>query len=766
MDLEALRFANFGKLGTAIDDWSAMITKLEELKEDARTQLDQRSRNANWRGVNATVTREFITKTTGEFGDAVTEATSIRNILRDTRNELIGYQSDLNGAIERGLAKNLTVVSTGGGGFTVSMNIHPDRAAAGHQVPEHTEADVTALRDEVQGILDRATESDSSAAAVLVALVEQSPHGFADASYSDRDTAADALRAADDMARLARNPKDLSPEEFDRLNRNLERYADDDLFAERFATQLGARGTLEFWAGLNDLTENPELSRSRIEQFGSLQEHLGLTLAHATQSDSGAMARWEQDMVGLGDERIQRRASQNYGFQVMSNLMRWGDFDDKFLTNYGNELIANEKQRSHNGRAADIAWHSPMSSMLNRTGSDGGHDPMTGFMRALSNSPQAATDFFSGTFVTADEDHDFKYEDGEHEGERRSLTNFEYLFEERDWLPERNSDGDESVTGQNNLGLALEAATTGHPAGTAPTIDNIPHSREQADLYESIVQSVSENPERLTERGYLSDSFGKITAEYMPDINRALNADVANRANLFPVSGEVAEFGQRDVTRFLHTVGRNPEGYAAVNLGQHNYTTALLEHHFRNPGAYVTDPNFSDMDNLKSAIGAISRNAGEIEGTIGAGRTYELEVEGVEKDAEFNAALDNASTWAGSIAGVGVGMATAPFTGPGGVVAGGLAGTAVDEVLGMIFEGQKKDSSDEVIYRNGEHWDSMQESTSVLVQEGARRAGEAAGNRSPHIESFAGGETEIGFDNAATNVRNYVDGQGVSSEGG
>ncbi|WP_405986014.1 DUF6571 family protein [Streptomyces sp. NBC_00872] len=766
MDLEALRFGNFAKLGTAVDDWSTMITKLEELKEDARSQLDQRSRNANWAGVNATVTREFITKTTGEFGDAVTEATSIRNILRDTHGELVGYQNQLNGAIERGLRKNLTVVGTGDGGFTVTMNIHPDRAAAGHEVPEHTESDVTALRDEVKGILDRATESDSTAAQVLLAIVEQAPYGFADASYTDRDSAAAALKRADDMARLARNPEDLSPEEFDELNRNLQRYANDDLFSERFATQLGARGTLDFWAGLNDLTENPELSQSRLRQFGALQENLGLTLAHATQSDSGAMTRWESDMVGLGDERFQRRASTSYGFQVMSSLMRWGDFDDRFLNDYGNELIRNEKARSGNGRAADVAWNTPMGAMLNRTGTDAGHDPMTGFMKALSNSPQAATDFFSGTFVTADEEHDFRYEDGEHKGDRRALTNFDYLFEERDWLPERTSDGEESVTGQNAMGLALEAATTGHPAGTAPTIDTVPHSTEQANLYESIVRSVSEDPGRLTDRGYLSDSFGKITAEYMPDINRALNADGANGDRLFPVSDAVADLGQRDVTRFLHTVGRNPEGYAAVNLGQHNYTTALLEHHFRNPGAYFVDENFSDAENLKAAIGGISRTAGEIEGTIGAGRTFEIESEGVAKDAEFNSALDNASAWASGIAGVGVGLATAPFTGPGGVVAGGVAGTAVDEVLGLIFDGQKKDSSDEVIYRNGEHWDSMQESTSLLVQEGTRRAGEAVGNPSPHIESFAGSETEIGFDNAATNVGRYMDGQGVPSEGG
>ncbi|MFH9728656.1 hypothetical protein ACH4M4_37815 [Streptomyces sp. NPDC017254] len=58
-------------------------------------------------------------------------------------------------ALEQALSRNLTVVGTGGGGFTVTMSIHRDRAAKGHDVPEHTQADVNAVRDQVQKILER-----------------------------------------------------------------------------------------------------------------------------------------------------------------------------------------------------------------------------------------------------------------------------------------------------------------------------------------------------------------------------------------------------------------------------------------------------------------------------------------------------------------------------------------------------------------------------------------------------------------------------------
>lgn len=753
MDLEALQHGNFSSLDTAVSDWDQLIDKLQSLKGRAETELDGKSKKANWAGVNATVTREFITKTAKEFGDAVTQARSIRNIVRDTRDELVSYRGKLRDALARASAQHISVKDLGCGRFEVS-------AVSGSGDDRPTESAVTSVKEEIQGILDQATESDATAADALRALADQAEYGFANSSYADRDTAATALRAAERAAELAGDPEELSTEEFDELNQILKDHHGDGLFAARFAQRLGPEGTLDFWATINDPRDSGDLGQDRVDRYGELQKNLSLTLAAATQSDSPAMQRWERDMATLGTREIETGSARSHGFQVMSSLMRYGDFDDQFLNAYGNELIKAEKERTHNGDRADLAWHQMMPLCLNRTGEDTGIDPMTGFMRALSRSPEAATEFFTEPYVTADEDHDFEDEDGD----KRSVSTFQYLFEEREWLPDIDEDMDESIAGRNYLAHALEAATTGHPFDTPPAVDTLPHTREQADLYQSIVKSVSEDRDRLLDHSYMSDSFGEITAEYMPDINRALSADEYGKERLFPISGAVADMAQSDVTRFLHTVGRSPEGYAAVNLGQHNYTTALMEHHFRHPDAYLADPNFSPADNLKEAIGEIAKNAGEIQGTIGAGRTYEIEENGSERDAAFNNALDNAQTWGSSLAGIGVSLATAPFSGPASIVAGGLAGTAVDEVLGAIFGGSQRDSSDEIIYRNGERWDSMQESTSLLVQQGAESAGELSGNVSPNIISYAGSQTEAGFGAAQDNVHNYLDGQGVPSD--
>lgn len=46
------------------------------------------------------MTREFVDKTAGEFGDAHTQADSITKILKDTRSELVGCRDQLKETLE------------------------------------------------------------------------------------------------------------------------------------------------------------------------------------------------------------------------------------------------------------------------------------------------------------------------------------------------------------------------------------------------------------------------------------------------------------------------------------------------------------------------------------------------------------------------------------------------------------------------------------------------------------------------------------------
>ncbi|MCX4695857.1 hypothetical protein [Streptomyces sp. NBC_01408] len=499
MDLDALRFADLSKLSTAVADWTAMATKLWELESDARGDLGGKAAKADWAGVNATVTREFVGKTAKEFADAATEATSIGNILRDTHGELAGYKARLNEAIARALEKNLTVVSTGNGGFTVTMNVHPDRAAKGHTVPEHTETDATAFRDEVQRILEEATESDTTAAQALTMLVGQTPYGFSDAAYYDRDRAADAMKEADRVAHLLKTKGDgMSPEEFDRLSADLARYKDDRLFQEKLATTIGPRGLLDFWADLADPSDGGTLQRSRHDQLGDFQRSLSLTLAGATQSDSPAMRTWENDMVKLGEERIQTRGTQVYGYQVMSNLMRSGDWDNRFLGDYGNALVATEKKM----KLPANYWNGgiPPVPKLNFICEDFGRDPMTGFMTALAASPNAATEFFNAT---------------------QPADNAQYVLGDRQTFDDTPLDTKDGNTAREATGAALVSAATGvDPNNTTTRPDDL--TPEHRQVLDRSLKYLSERGDEFPSE--MRDDMAKVLSAHSDVVHHSASA--------------------------------------------------------------------------------------------------------------------------------------------------------------------------------------------------------------------------------------------------
>lgn len=731
MDLEALRFANFSLLNDAVDDWATLVDGLEELERDANKGLRGAANSASWAGVNATVSKEFIGKTAGEFHDAHSQAKSIHRILLDTRDELKRHHRRLNDAIERGMKKNLTVTPTGDGGFTVRMNIHPDRAGKGTDLPDHSEGDVSALRDEIQRILDDATESDTSASKVLKAIADQSTYGFTDARYKDRDSAVAAVEKADELSKLAKkDPQDLSVKEFDALHSGLKKYTNDPLFSERFATKLGAKGTLDFWAGINEPGVNPDLNDSRQSKFGDFQKYLSLTLASATQSDSAGMVDWTRQMVDQASQPV-RTNSGPLGFQVMSNLMRWGNYDDVFLHTYGSALMDTEKKLTGNGEGS--AWRrTPNSPYLNRTGSDTGWDPMTGFLKGLSNSPGAATPFFNETFVSKGG------------GQDADVSNFQYLFEKRDWPVEEGADGQPSNTGRNNLALALEAATTGHPAGELPTADAPPHTAEQAKLMESVVSAVSEDNTLLTERPYMADSFGQMASEYLHDMNRAMTNDTdGDTDRLFPIVGEPAEFQHRDVTRFLFTVGQHPEGYAAVEVGQKSYMGQLMAHHL-DPSLppdqrYAKDPQF--------VVENVANGSGEVAGTLAQGRAEAVAGEAAEKDRAYE---ESVARWKDGISGgigTGIGVGTSYIASPvGGAVVGGVAETVTSAVLEDLFKNAEGKAKGDAGLIMGETWDAgIQESTRYTETAAEKAAKEHQRTDLPDVGEWARAAARRGF---------------------
>ena len=719
MDLDSLRFANFSDLDTAITDWEQMVTKLKVLQGDAKDDLKAKSDKANWAGDNATVTRAFVDKTAGEFGDAHTQAETIKKIITDTRGELVGYRKQLNSAIERGLNKNLTVRDTGEGSFTVTMNIHPDRAAKGTSVPEHTQADVDTFRDEIQNILKNATESDTSAAKVLTLLVDQAKHGFSDASYADRDSAAKAVEEAEKLAKiLKKDPHDVTLTELNTLNTTLATYKNDPLFSERFATQVEPKKVLEFYAGVADPYQGMGRDPKFLEQAKQLQKNLGITLGTATLSDSDKMRGWEAKMVELGPDRLGiDDANDPTGFGVMSNLMRFGDYDDQFLNSYGDKLIAYDKERNVEHQSPWVNnWNQGDLNFWDKN--DRGRDPMTGFMEALGHNPDASTQFFAqpeGSGETVDK----AGEVNEH---------LKYLTQDRIWLADPTLDGDDKFNaGKDALGHALESATTGYAYDSDPMTGKDPLHPGSGDHRTAATAGVMEQvaylygsekgPEMLHKQSELADSLGKMGAAYIDDIDYSLSGlgDQKDTDSAFPAKYDGrANFSEQGAINFLSVLGQNETSHGVVSAAQHLYTLSALD-------AY---PATSD-ENTSYAKDALT-TGGEARGILDHARVQQAETDFTKDSEDANKSLGRSGDWITLGAGVVVGGGIAAIPVPGSTAAAVVIAPVVADAAGEAlntFIGHQVDKG--VDAAEEDPTEQAQTTSAEFYQKGAEDLGKA-----------------------------------------
>ncbi|MGW0885141.1 hypothetical protein [Streptomyces sp. NPDC002671] len=675
MDLDALRHGNFSQLGEAVTDWEEMTKKLATLKEDAERNLKGRADKANWAGVNAQVSREFIDKTAKEFADAHTQADSITQILRDTRGELIDYRTQLNEAIARGEKKNLTVMDTGHGTFTVNMNVHPDRAAKGVNVPEHSQQDVDGLRDEIQRILSKATESDNSAAKVLRLLVDQAKYGFSDAHYKDRDSAAEALEAADKLAKMAKHPDRMSLNDIAEFNRYLEKYHDDPLFAERFARGLGAKGTLQFWTDM--VNSHAGARGTELERMEELQRNLSLTLATASFSDSDGMAAWKRDLLKETNTRFLSDSKELYqnpvgalGSQVLSSLMRQGEFDTEFLDEYRAKLFKQDKGAGYDN--TDALWVKGYDHIDLVFGDGNGRDPLEGLFDALSHNPEAATHAFESK---SDLDH--------------MLNTTRYT--------DRGT----------SLGHALESAVTGVADGDTSSMAP-PHSAAQVRIMANIMNAVAQpgGGADLVAKG-MGESFGDMAASYMPEISHAFEG--SNSEIVFLTNSESpAGLNLADVTRFLSAASADPAGRAGIIYGESIYTGSLLQEHLSNPSLFDGDP--------KQVLTDIGRNAGIIEGIVGHSAANSEVGKAIQGETDYNEALKAKGDFAKSWVSIGFTGLKLPEQYGGelmGSVVGGGAGAVAGAAVDRLLEGQQlQGAEDEALYHSSKDLFKMRDSVS------------------------------------------------------
>ncbi|MCF6523390.1 DUF6571 family protein [Streptomyces sp. JJ36] len=687
LTVEELEDLRLGSLKTAVDDWETMHGRLEKLADGgdgdvSAAGLKKEAEAADWKGLNATVTRQFVTKTAAQFDDAAAAAKSVLGLLRGAHTEFTQYKSDLRTAIDE-LAKQNIYVNGKGGVVDASP---PPHVAGDADVQRPTQQQLDAAQERIDRILWEAAETDRIVARALRALAKNK-YDFTDrgpeivAEADRRQGEADARYWNEQIAKG--NVDEWSEEKLARFNETLRDQRDNPGFTETFAVGLGGEGTLQFW---RDLAAPPggAVEGDRAKVLAHVQDNLSMALANASHSDSPQMEAWKREVIAAGSKTFPVDPDLPLGpkgFQVASSLMHKGKFDTEFLHDYGQELVKYEREH---GADPDALWRDTTS--LTYPPDENPNDPFAGFMDALGHNPEASVEFFGKST-------------GEGEDE---VSNFDYLVGDGDDARDWPLDDEGKPMGYDNLGHALESATLGYPyddkSPSSPPLD----TPEQIEARENRLDLVSRIVERYDSADVIDgqpgirDSLANIAAGHIDSLNYSTanwggSGELTDRDGLFNKDERhLRDLGQRGTVDFLRALASDQDSYNTLSSAQQLYGTSLIA---------------VQGDNQDDALYAGYRSV-RMHGLLDEARAESIGEQYADDEAARNKALEQQAEWrkfvVGSAVGVGVGVASGVVVpaGAAAAVAVPLAFETVGGAVGTHMSTETIDWLDEKEYSN------------------------------------------------------------------
>ncbi|WP_369203227.1 hypothetical protein [Streptomyces sp. PU-14G] len=553
-----LRDLRLGKLNTAITDWTETVERLRTLATGeggkgggaggkggadgkgagvTATGLSSAAAKATWAGKNATVTREFVTKTATQFSELLGEAEDVLGILRTARNAFKQHKLDLEAVVDD-VAKDNVYVNDNS---TVKGSVPSGAALGDADIKPPTQAVLDAAEKRVKRVLWEAAESNRVAARELRAMAKR--------KYDFSGAAANSLKKANrrqgkvDAQYWTKRLKDgdvkvweLDEKELEKFNKTLRDQRDNPAFTENFATGMGAEGTLQFWRDLVDPGHGDTPTGDRAKLLDHIQGNLSMSLANATRVDTPAMAKWENDIIHAGTKQFGHEGimAKPYGFQIMSSLMGKGKFDDGFLDKYGDAMYKFERGK----RDAPSAWGLVgMGTDLDPGDKSTGADPMTGYLKALSHNPDAATTVFNDP-----DKADYFLKDPDHGG--------------RVWFDEEQPDStgpDDGVKlpSREALGDALFAAGSGmNPDDQAA--EYVKHTSAHNDVFDKALDRLASQKDEMPAE--LRDDMAKLLGNH-------------GHASHMTMSGspEEWELNPDHLLEVTKQISRDPESYRVLN---------------------------------------------------------------------------------------------------------------------------------------------------------------------------------------------------------
>ncbi|MEV4425168.1 hypothetical protein ACN9M0_13210 [Streptomyces sp. R-07] len=678
--------APLDRMKSAADDWAAMKGKLDTLAQDAQSTMAAKARDDYWRGVNAEVTKPFVDKTAKEFGDAAKAADGIHKVLEDGYNAFKKAKDDLKKIVDtEAPAKGFRV--TGAGKVEAVEPLSSTKDQGLRHDPDFQElvrkehSDIAVMQQRIDAIVETCDDADVACSNALKADITADRHNFSAPKYTSLD-AEEAQRAVD----LAKKGRDISHEELTRLNELLKDNSGSKEFSRTFYDGMGPRGALEFFGQLStDTYDYAKVDKQRLADVQDLQKNLGLNLATATRGGDAWTEKWSADMRKLGTERIPLAKYDNnpaYGYQLLGGIMRYGDYDKKFLV-----PIAEHVTQLHAKDPYLFANSKPMmagglQNQYNPSGVNGsGFDPMISMLEALGHSPDAAKDFFSKEPTSYNQDGSVGGTvdlDPKKDDKQTSYLDF---FANKDYTFFADSEGhdpDELTKTMgympDALGHALEAGTLGH-AWDDPTPE-LKRDEDTAKIMRDVVMKYGDAELLKKWQPTLADSLGNMGAGYIDDLNWALDKNTSD-SPFHPTKDPAAhlEFGRGDTVKFLSTLGQHPDAYATVSTAERLYTTSVLE-------AQVGSDGRIDEGGARGA----AFTGATLQGLLDQSRGDQVEAEGMKKHEDYEKAQAAKAGWVefGTTAAIAAGVAFLPATAAAAGAAAILVPLAVDTGSGAM----------------------------------------------------------------------------------
>ncbi|MFH9347536.1 hypothetical protein [Kitasatospora sp. NPDC017646] len=526
-----------------------------------------------WTGDTANLANTALLATKGQIVDAQTEANAMASLLDEAHTDFAAAQKQTRDAADGAVKDGFKVTGTGTAVFDEST-LDPATRQALHHDPEARQSYQDAADKWTKAItagVQAATRADQRIAAALRGASKAG--NPLDTTFNGKAVgggdAGDAQRAAD----LATNLDHLTPEQLTELQDLMKDKADHPGFSQGLLTRLGPDGMIKLSQQLSSPGDDKKAA------YTDLQGGLTHALASATQdTDTDFYRRWRQGVKDVGYNNYGSNTDPVYGYQILTTLMTKGDakYSAPMLGDLADDITETEKKHPD-------AW----SYKAGHNGGALGADPLDNVLAVMGREPDAAT----------------AYLDPNSGGGNQHLH---YLLKDRKWPDGWIANPYAGVVkmpdplSQSGLGAALEAATTGQPAG-APHSGH--HTEAQARIMQDTVTTLDEGQGGNKINANLRQPLANALADYTNDTHEIFNGRnsqyMDHGSTVWTDAGGTVHMGvgEDSLVRVMRGLSDNPDAYATL----HQAESAKIAQELSSIGPNPSQNDIQDVMNKGAA---------------------------------------------------------------------------------------------------------------------------------------------------------------------